>query len=34
MRLGFAVTFGLEYSYTGSDTFRSESVRAVVRAPF
>ena len=34
MRFGFSVTLGLEYSYTGSDTFRSESVRAVVRAPF
>ena len=35
MRFGFAITLGLEYGYTGSsETFRDESFRAVVRAPF
>jgi hypothetical protein len=35
MRFGFAVSIGLEYAYTGSnDTFRNESFRAVLRAPF
>jgi len=29
------MSFGVEYSYTGSSgTYRSETVRAVLRAPF
>ena len=35
MRFGLAASIGFEYSYTGSsDTFRNESLRAILRAPF
>ena len=34
LRFGQAASLGFEYSYTGSDTFRNESVRAILRAPF
>ena len=35
MRFGFAASLGLEYSYTGSSgTYRNESLRAILRAPF
>lgn len=35
LRFGFAASLGFEYDYTGSSgTYRSESVRAVFRAPF
>jgi uncharacterized protein with beta-barrel porin domain len=34
LRFGPAASLGFEYSYTGSDTFRNESIRAILRAPF
>jgi hypothetical protein len=34
-RVDDVMSFGVEYSYTGSSgTYRSETVRAVLRAPF